>query len=192
MEILHFRPLIDDKLQQWQHYFETRAQAPNKGLEDAKAKTHALYSQQQEWVKAQIKLEGRQTELKKLDSDQSALATRFALIADEANLEGQVRAIQHEYEQQQVAQVQNATQTPIAAIQKQISRNERDIASLKQQKRNLKQNLHTDLQARLDNEGMLPYCQSLARDVLSLSDAHYRLNAAMLRSYTQTRRVTPG
>jgi hypothetical protein len=180
-EILHFRPLIDDKLQQWQRYFETTKQKLNNDLEDAKAKTRALDNQQQEWVKSQIKLEGRQAGLKKLDSEQSALATRYALIIDEASLEEQVQAIQHEYEQQ-VAQVQHASQTSIAAIQKQLNRNDRDIASLEQQKRNLKQNLYTDLQALLGNEGVLPYCQSLARDALSLPAAHYRLNAVDLHA----------
>lgn len=180
-EILHFRPLIDDKLQQWQRYFEITKQTLNKEIEDAKTKTRALDNQQQEWVKEQTKLEGRQAELKNLDSEQLALATRYALIVDEASLENQVQAIQHEYEQQ-VARVQHASQTSIAEIQNKISRNDRDIASLEQQKKNLKQNLYTDLQALLGNEGVLPYCQSLARDVLSLPATHYRLNAVDLHA----------
>lgn len=183
-KLLHFRPLIDARLSEWDAY--QREQKTRLQAEQARvaAEEEGLTARDRDLVKQQGQTSGKLEELHKLETRLTTLSRNFELIAGRKELEqrhGEIQALLDA----QTALVHHADNRSVASIQHDIAANVREQQRCTSELETLGDNLYLRLRAHLDADELERLNRALAAPVMSLSPAAFELDHARLKSWLQ-------
>src|SRR5690606_11328213 len=150
-KLLCWRPLIDAALGQWQQHYETRQQTLQHELAQCEVELARLREQDMQSAREQNQCELEQKQLCQQSEQLRALQQRFALIPDRALLEARRRELQEQRDALVVRIGQAQSRTP-AAIERELTRIERESAQLAQELRTQGQNLYQQLASVVSTE----------------------------------------
>lgn len=178
-KLVHFRPLIDRALQDWQTYYQSRSaelEQARAGIEQA---DEQLQHNRGEWMVARQRSLQTEEALKREHHRQAELERRFALIGQRETLEQGIEQAREAYEAQValVAGVQG--QSPDEIVRKR-SRVMQDVQRLGRERASLTGNLYQHLQRELNEEQLAALNQLFAREVMTLPESGFRLNGKQL------------
>ncbi|BBF66452.1 hypothetical protein [Acidithiobacillus ferridurans] len=178
-KLLCWRPLIDEALGQWQQYYEARQQALQHELAQCDLELQHLREQDIQSAREQNQYELEQRDLRQQCEQLHALQQRFALIADRAVLEARRRELQEQRDALVVRIGQAQSRTP-AAIERDLSRTQRELAQLAQELRTQGQNLYQQLAGVLSAGQINALNRVLAKPVLTMGTEDFRLDGKAL------------
>jgi hypothetical protein len=180
-KLIEWRPRIDEGLSHWQTHYEREAAR-------LVAEARTLGQQQQELTDRDRQLARRQleleTQLKELETQnvrRKSLQQRFALITERSVLEQEYRQVQAELEHITTILTQAGGRSP-AVIERAIKEQERRLDTLRQQQRNLKDNLYLTLSQQLPAADLDRLNRALSGHALVLAPDAYQLDVQTLRA----------
>jgi hypothetical protein len=185
-KLLHWRPLIDEKLGQWQQYYEDHQQSLQHELRQCDALLQGLREQDMQSAREQNQCEQEEKQLRQHDEQLRSLQQRFALITERAVLD----ARHHELQEQRDALVlrigQAQSRTPTAIV-RELERVERESAQLAQELRTQGHNLYQQLASIVPAAQLQALNKVLAKPILTLGTEDFHLDAqALLATLVKT------
>lgn len=185
-KLLCWRPLVDEALSHWQQHFETRQQALQQELAQCDVELQRLQEQDRESVREQGRVEQEQHQLHQQDEEFRKLQRRFALVADRSILEAHRDELQVRRDALVVRIGQARGRSP-AAIERDLGRLGQELAQLEQETRTQGQDLYQQLASQIPAARLAALDKVLARPVLTLGMADFRLDAnALLAALAET------
>ena len=183
-KLLHFRPLIDARLGEWDAYQreeKTRLQAEQARVE---AEEDGLTTRDRDLVKQQGQTNGKLEELQKQETRLTALSRNFELIAGRSVLEQRYSEIRGLLDAQ-IVLVHHADNRSVASIQRDIAANVREQQRCTSELETLADNLYLRLRAQLDEKELERLNRALAAPVMTLSPTAFELDHARLKTWLQ-------
>ncbi|PLX67277.1 MAG: hypothetical protein C0607_22290 [Azoarcus sp.] len=183
-KLLHFRPLIDARLGEWDAY--QREEKTRRLAEQARveAEEDGLTMRDRDLVKQQGQASGKFDDLQKLETRLTALSRNFELIAGREVLEQRHSEIRGLLDAQ-IALVHQADNRSVASIQRDIAANVRDQQRCTSELETLADNLYLRLRAQLDDGDLERLNRALAGPVMTLSPTAFELDPARLKDWLQ-------
>lgn len=183
-KLLHFRPLIDARLGEWDAYQreqKTRLQAEQARVE---AEEEGLTARDRDLVTQQGQTSGKLEELHKRETRLTALSRSFELIASRNVLEQRYTGIKAQLDAQ-IALVHQADSRSVASIQREIAAKALEQQRCTSELETLADNLYLRLRAQLDDGELERLNRALAAPVMTLPPATFELDPARLKSWLQ-------
>jgi len=184
-KLLHFRPLIDLRLEQWQAHFEQQGRALRDGIAENEKQQSMLQLDDRKLNESKVVAEGQSGELKAVQRRHDLLAAEFALIANRTLLEGSLVANQKALDVQ-TALVQNASSRSAAAIQRDIASAKRERDQLQRELDNLTNNLYLHLKRVLPPEQLDTLNRVLSQQAMTLASGEFVSVPTELRRWLET------
>ncbi|HRQ45786.1 MAG TPA: hypothetical protein PK725_02495 [Rhodocyclaceae bacterium] len=181
-KLLHFRPLIDTRLSEWDAFQRNEHASLTKRLADVEAQENRQQERDRELVRNQLEAQGQ---LKHLDSETTRyaeLSRRFELVSAREILEQHLKDARTKYEAQ-AALVVNASSRSVAAIQRDIDANRKQLQQRKGQLETLTDNLYLRLQETLDKEALDGLNLVFAQQTMTLPPSAFDISTDALRSW---------
>ena len=179
--IVH-KPLIEQRLSEWQHYYDTtrqRYQSEQQRLDDERRR---LFQRNRELTEQQINLRQKLDALRNQTRLQEELEQRFALINSRAVLEERLDEAKRRLEAQ-ITLVSQASSRTLAAIQRDQERNQREVLQLEQEMKTLADNLYQRLATQLTETELARLNRVFSREVMVLGQSSFQLDANQLTRY---------
>lgn len=178
-KLFHLRPLIDQALQDWQSYYQSRSadlQQTRAGIEQAEEQ---LQHDRVEWSAARERSLQTEAALKREGERQAELERRFTLIDRRETLERSIEHARAAYEAQValVAGVQGRSPNEIVRDRNRVTQ---DVQRLSRERASLAGNLYQHLQRELNAEQLAALNRLFAREVMTLPESCFRLNGEQL------------
>lgn len=175
-----FRPLIDQRLLQWQSFYEKQRNELQALSEQAEAAKKRLNSQCLEWAvekeHAQIALADTQAK----DLRQQELENRFALITTRNVLEKSLAQATEDYEKQ-VSLVREAGNRTLPQIKSEQQKLNNDIAATTRELKTLSGNLYQHLQENISDGQLQALNRLFGRSTMTLGTEDFQLDAGALK-----------
>ncbi|WP_206060374.1 hypothetical protein [Nitrincola alkalilacustris] len=176
---------VNEALSQWQDYYHQQITS----LTEQEQMLEAQQKQQTERIKqltrSQGDLERTIEQLEKENREQTQLQSRFSLVSSRAVMELQLDAIKRELYRVS-AVLQQADGRTVAAIERALSRQKQHLDTLKQQKKNLDDNLYRSLGEQLSAEELDRLNRVLSEQAMVLSSEHFRVDLTELKRVLAT------
>lgn len=184
-KLLYFRPLIDQRLQEWESHFQEQGQA----LRDA---ITAIEQQQSNLQLDDRKLNARQgdvqrerEQLMQAQRRHDVLETEFALISERTLLDG-VLVDERKRLAQQTALVQNAGSRGIEAIGRDIDSAQREQKQLQRELATLSDNLYLHLKKLLSPPQLDLLNRALNQQVMTLAAHEFETDPIALKQWLES------
>ncbi len=194
-KLLHFRPLIDARLGEWDAYQREEKTRLQGELARVESEEQGLTLRDRALVTQQSQTSNKLDELGKLETRLTTLSRNFELIAGRNVLEQRHSEIRAQLEAQ-IVLVHQADSRSVSSIQRDIATNERDQRRCTSELETLADNLYLRLRAQLDDEELERLNRALAAPVMTLSPTAFELDHARLKAWLQgssdTAIVLPG
>ena len=189
-KLLHFRPLIERRLQEWEsHYLEQRNNLrdmiANIGEREAKLQGRDRQLTEQKMQSNQQKLK-----LEEMHQRQQRLSMEFALVNHRQVIEASLHAERHCLEVQ-TALVQNASSRGVDAIRRDRDGAERERGQAQRELDSLADNLYLHLKSVLDPQQLDRLNRILNREAMTLTPAEFRSDVERLTHWLE-QAVQPG
>jgi len=188
-KLLHFRPLIDARLGEWDAYQREEKTRLQTELAQIEAEEAGLTMRDRDLVKQQGQANGKLVELQNLETRLTTLSRTFELIAGREVLEQRHSEIRTLLEAQ-IVLVHQADNRSVASIQRDIAANERAQQRCANELETLADNLYLRLRAQLDDGELERLNRTLAAPVMTLSPTAFELDHARLKDWLQGSRNT--
>jgi len=188
-KLLHFRPLIDARLGEWDAYQREEKTRLQTELAQVEAEEAGLTMRDRDLVKQQGQANGKLVELQNLETRLTTLSRTFELIAGREVLEQRHSEIRTLLEAQ-IVLVHQADNRSVASIQRDIAANERAQQRCANELETLADNLYLRLRAQLDDGELERLNRTLAAPVMTLSPTAFELDHARLKDWLQGSRNT--
>lgn len=188
-KLLYFRPLIDQRLQEWEAHFLQRGQA----LRDAIAATEQAQSNLQLDDRKLNEQKGEVQRgleiLRQAQQRHDDLETEFALIPERSLLED-VLTEERKRLAQQTALVQNASSRGIDAIRRDIESAQREHNQLQRELNTLSDNLYLSLRNLLPPTQLDLLNRTLSRQVMTLAANEFTVDDIALQNWLESAQAT--
>jgi hypothetical protein len=184
-KLLHFRPLIDARLGEWdawQREEKSRLAGELAGVERAE---EGLTMRDRDLVKQQGEVDGKLNALRQQEARFEALSRGFELIAAREVLEQRQAEVRTLLEEQTVL-VHQASSRSLAGIQRDLAANEREQQRCRNELETLTDNLYLRLRATLDEGELNCLNRTLAAPIMTLSPSAFRLDPVGIKAALQT------
>ena len=183
-KLLVWRPMIENALNQWQQYFETRQQDLTHQQSQFDAEMQRLRENDRHTTRAQSACELELSKLKQESEQLSNLQQRFALVQDKSVLDKRRSELLAERDGL-IAQIAQAQSREPKAIARDLQRLQEDIAQLEQEMRTQGNNLYQQLATHLPADQIAALNKVLAKPVLTLGPEEFSLDAQALSAALQ-------
>ena len=184
-KLLHFRPLIDLRLEQWQAHFEQQKRALGEGIAENEKQQSTLQLDDRKLNESKVVAERQRGELKAVQRRHDLLAAEFALITSRSLLDDSLAANQKMLDVQ-TALVQNASSRSVVAIQREIATAKRERDQLQRESENLTNNLYLYLKSVLPPEQLDALNRVLSQQAMTLPSGEFDPNPTALRQWLET------
>jgi len=184
-KLLHFRPLIDARLGEWdawQREEKSRLAGELAGVERAE---EGLTMRDRDLVKQQGEVDGKLNALRQQEARFEALSRSFELIAAREVLEQRQAEVRILLEEQTVL-VHQASSRSLAGIQRDLAANEREQQRCRNELETLTDNLYLRLRATLDEGELNCLNRTLAGPVMTLHPSAFQLDPVGIKAALQT------
>ena len=179
--IVH-KPLIEQRLSEWQHYYDTTRQRHQSEQQRLDEEQRRLLQRNRELTEQQIDLRQKLDELRNQTCRQEELEQRFALINSRAVLEERLDEAKRSLEAQ-ITLVGQASSRTLAAIQRDQERNQREVLQLEQEMKTLADNLYQRLVTQITETELARLNRVFSREVMVLGQSSFQLDANQLSRY---------
>ena len=180
-KLSYFRPLIDERLLQWQSFYETqRQELQTLRTQTDEAKKH-LNSQSHQWVEDKVHAEQALNSSQDQDRRQRELENRFALITERSVLEKSLAQATEDYEQQ-VSLVREAGNRTLPQIKTEQQKLRNDIAATTRELKTLSGNLYQHLQKNLSGDQLQALNRLFGRSTMTLGTEDFQLDTSALKA----------
>lgn len=184
-KLLHFRPLIDARLGEWDAWQREEKSRLSGELARVEREEEGLTMRDRELVKQQGEMDGKLNALRQLEARFEALSRSFELIAAREVLEQRQAEIRTLLEEQTVL-VHQASSRSLASIQRDLTANEREQQRCRNEIETLADNLYLSLRATLDDGELDCLNRTLAAPVMTLPPSAFQLDPVVMKSHLQT------
>jgi hypothetical protein len=190
--LLHFRPLIDQRLQEWETHFQKQGNGLREAIDAVEAQQSTLQLDDRKLNERKGEVERLLQELAVTQKRHDDLTTEFALISDRSILADCLKAERRSLAQQ-TALVQNASSRGIGAIRGDIAAAERERDQLQREIATLTDNLYLHLKTVLSPEQLDTLNRTLNQQVMTLATHEFTSNLGELSQWLNTTQsVAPG
>ena len=180
-KVCFYRPLINERLQQWQSYYQHRRDELIAVQRQAESASKRLRADQLAWVEQKLLVAQKLKELQQHALRQQTLQQRFALIAERIVLERSLLQTTEAYELQ-VSLVHAAGSRTVEQIRSEQQQVSRKLKELEQELQTLPSNLYQHLQQALAPEQLRALNRLFGRSTMTLGDADFKLEPATLKA----------
>ncbi len=184
-KLLHFRPLIDARLGEWDAWQREEKSRLSGELAGVEREEEGLTMRDRDLVKQQGELGGRLNALRAQEARFEALSRTFELIAAREVLEQRQAEVRTLLEEQTVL-VHQASSRSLAGIQRDLAANEREQQRCRNELETLADNLYLRLRATLDEGELDCLNRTLAAPVMTLPPSAFRLDPVVMKPCLQT------
>jgi hypothetical protein len=166
-KILHFRPLIDAKLTQWEAYFRQESTSLNSQIERIESDEVQLQQRDRELTVQQLDTKRSIQQLTDVAKRQESLAVEFALIADRGVLEQTLRAARQRLDEQTALLLQ-ASVRGSEAIRRDQHAADKERRQLEAELRTIADNLYLRLKASVPADQLEALNRLLSSQIMAL------------------------
>lgn len=184
-KLLHFRPLIDARLGEWDAWQREEKSRLSGELARVEREEEGLTMRDRELVKQQGEMDRKLNALRQLEARFEALSRSFELIAAREVLEQRQAEIRTLLEEQTVL-VHQASSRSLASIQRDLTANEREQQRCRNEIETLADNLYLSLRATLDDGELDCLNRTLAAPVMTLPPSGFQLDPVVMKPHLQT------
>ena len=184
-KLLHFRPLIDARLGEWDAWQREEKSRLTGELAGVEREEEGLTMRDRDLVKQQGETGGKLNALRQQEDRFEALSRRFELIAAREVLEQRQAELRNLLEEQTVL-VHQASSRSLAGIQRDLAANEREQQRCQNELETLTDNLYLHLRAILDEGELDCLNRTLAAPVMTLPPSAFRLDPLVMKPHLQT------
>ena len=181
-KLIVYKPLIEQRLGEWQHYYDTTRQHYKNEQQRLDDEQRQLSRRNRELAGQQIKLKQKSDELCNQSRRQAELEQRFALVNSRTVLESRLDEAKRSLEAQ-ITLVSQASRRTLTAIQRDQERNQHELRQLEQELKTLADNLYQRLAAQLTEAELARLNRVLSREVMALGEESFQLDATQLTRY---------
>lgn len=191
-KLLYFRPLIDQRLQEWETHFQERGQGLRDAIAEVETQQGNLQLNDRQLNERKLEAARQRQQLSDAQHRQDILETEFALIADRSILEAALAEERRSLEQQ-TALVQNASSRGIDAIRRDIQAAETERKQLQRELATLTDNLYLHLKSLLSPQQLDTLNRTLSQQVMTLASDDFTADPVELKRWLETAQAaTPG
>lgn len=191
-KLLHFRPLIDQRLEQWQAHFHEQDTMLREAIAEVEKQQTNLQLEDRKLNEKKGQVIQHLQQLLDTQKRHDLLETEFALIANRSALEDSLAAECKALELQ-TALVQNASNRGVDAIRRDIKAAERERDQLQRELATLTDNLYLHLKSVLPPEQLDTLNRVLNQQTMTLSAQEFSSDPDKLRRWLETAEATqPG
>lgn len=184
-KLLHFRPLIDARLGEWDAWQRGEKSRLSGELTGVEREEEGLTMRDRDLVKQQGEMGGKLNALRQQEARFEALSRSFELIAAREVLEQRQAEVRTLLEEQTVL-VHQASSRSLAGIQRDLAANEREHQRCRNELETLTDNLYLRLRATLDEGELDCLNRTLASPVMTLPPSAFRLDPLVMKPHLQT------
>lgn len=184
-KLLHFRPLIDARLGEWDAWQREEKSRLTGELAGVEREEEGLTMRDRDLVKQQGEMGGKLNALRQQEDRFEALSRSFELIAAREVLEQRQAEVRTLLEEQTVL-VHQASSRSLAGIQRDLAANEREQQRCRNELETLTDNLYLRLRATLDEGELDCLNRTLAAPVMTLPPSAFRLDPLVMKPHLQT------
>lgn len=184
-KIIHFRPLIEHSLNEWEAHFNNSNAQFQQRFETLNQNHASLEVRQKDIYKDQADTNHALTNQQNIEQNFQALTVRFQFVSDLAQLQNQRQTVQNQRDEL-VRTIRNAEQQQsLDSIKRQLTKNAKEQNELQRQLNSLHNNLYLQLQKRLPTESFELLTRLLATSVLSLPVENELPNHRIFQNFAQ-------
>lgn len=147
-KLLHFRPLIDAKLAEWENFYRAETAAFNNQIQSLETAEENLQARDRELTKEQVRNNDLLQQLKDLDRRHQELIIEFTLVRERGHLEQGLQTAQTQLNEQ-IALVQQASTRGSGAIRRDLKAALREQEQLQRELETIADNLYLHLKSIL-------------------------------------------
>lgn len=184
-KLLHFRPLIDERLGEWDVWQREEKSRLSDELAGVERDEEGLTMRDRDLVKQQGEMGGNLNALRQQEARFDALSRSFELIAAREVLEQRQAEVRTLLEEQTVL-VHQASSRSLAGIQRDLAANEQGQERCRNELETLADNLYLRLRATLDEGELDCLNRTLAAPVMTMPPSAFRLDPVVMKSCLQT------
>lgn len=181
-ELIVYKPLIEQRLGEWQHYYDTTRQRYQSEQERLDEEQRRLLQRNRELARRQMELQRKLGELDEQSRCQAALEQRFALVNSRAVLKARLDEAKRSLEDH-ITLVSQASSRTLGAIQRDQERNQREVLQLEQEMKTLADNLYQRLATQITETELARLNRVFSREVMVLGQSSFQLDANQLTRY---------
>lgn len=183
-KLLHFRPLIDARLGEWDAWQREEKAGLGAELVRVEAEQDGLTLRDRSRVAEQSSIRHELEEQQKQEARFAVLSRQFELIAEREELERR-EAETHKLLDEQTALVHQASSRSVASIERDVATNERERKRCEKELDTLADNLYLHLHAALAGPQLDRLNRTLAASVMTLPSSAFTLDPRRLRDALQ-------
>lgn len=184
-KLLHFRPLIDARLGEWDAWQREEKSRLAGELARVELEEEGLTMRDRNLVKQQGEMGGKLNALRQQEARFEALSRSFELIAAREVLEQRQAEVRTLLEEQTVL-VHQASSRSLAGIQRDLAANEREQQRCRNELETLTDNLYLRLRATLDEGELDCLNRTLAAPVMTLPPSAFLFDPVVMKPHLQT------
>jgi hypothetical protein len=167
-KLLHFRPLIDRQLEQWQTHFQEQDRFLRDAIAKIEEQQENLHLDDRKLIHRRGEAEDQRQKLQGLQTRHELLDAEFALIASRSVLEHSFATAREAFGQQ-AALLQNASTRGVDAIRRDIRAAEREYEQLRRELDTFADNLYLHLKSVLSSSALDTLNRVLNQQTMTLA-----------------------
>lgn len=184
-KLLYFRPLIDQRLQEWETHFQERGNGLRAAMTEVESQQANLQLDDRQLNERKGEVVRQRQQLLDAQRRHDVLDTEFALIADRSTLDGALTDERRSLEQQ-TALVQNAGSRGLDAIRRDIHAAENERKQLQRELSTLTDNLYLHLKSVLSPQQLDTLNRTLNQQVMTLAPDDFTTDPVELKRWLET------
>ena len=189
-KLLHFRPLIDQRLLQWEQHYKDQDIALRQSIAEVEHKQSTLQIDDRRLNEKKVETQGQHRKLQETQHRQTVLETEFALIPTRSVLQDNL-ALERNALERQTALVQNASSRGVDTIRREIHTVERERDQLQRELGTLTDNLFLALKSILPPGRLDTLNRVLSQQSMTLAAADFSLDPIALKTWMDNAQDTP-
>ena len=189
-KLLHFRPLIDQRLLQWEQHYKDQDIALRQSIAEVEHKQSTLQIDDRRLNEKKVETQGLHRKLQETQHRQTVLETEFALIPTRSVLQDNL-ALERNALERQTALVQNASSRGVDTIRREIHTVERERDQLQRELGTLTDNLFLALKSILPPGRLDTLNRVLSQQSMTLAAADFSLDPIALKTWMDNAQDTP-
>lgn len=184
-KLLYFRPLIDQRLQEWETHFQEQGNALRGAITEVEKQQSNLQLDDRKLNERRGEVDRQRKQLLDTQSRHDVLATEFALISSRSTLDtclaDERRRLEH-----QTTLVQNASSRGINAIRRDMDAAGREQNQLQREMATLTDNLYLHLKSVLSQEQLDTLNRTLNQQAMTLAAHEFTTDPSELKRWLET------
>jgi hypothetical protein len=181
-KLLHFRPLIDQRLLQWEAHFQAQGNALREAIADIGKQQENLQLNDRELNENKGERVRQRQVLWSAQNRQNDLEAEFALITNRAILDSALVDERQRLETQ-IALVQNASSRSVEAIGRDITKAQAERKNFQRELATVTDNLYLHLKSVLSAEQLDILNRTLSSQVMTLDSREFTTDASALQQW---------